>query len=82
MQKFRISNSASRNLFEGNIKDMTVIVLLQGYAATTLYNGNYLNQKRYSAVTNYVVYEKLLIDNTLPKFLKQLQNCMYSRNSI
>lgn len=40
MQKFGISNSASRNLFEGKIKDVTVIVLLQGYTATKLYNGN------------------------------------------
>lgn len=43
MWKLGISNSASRNLFEGKIKDMTVVILLQvellkGYIATTLDN--------------------------------------------
>lgn len=38
LQKLRNVNSASRNLFEEEIKNVTVIILLQGYKATTLYN--------------------------------------------
>lgn len=38
MQKLGIINSASRNLFEGKIKDVIVLIFLVDYTATTLSN--------------------------------------------